>query len=215
MPEPFSIFTGEKPYQRAPICVKYFASVKPGIMYGTTTASGSRAFDLALDDVEHRRLDRLGHDRRRRLHDLELDVGAEHRAQLAQQIVVGLAGQRAAVDLELGDAGDHVRLVAGAHDGRRRGVAEQRREAARDRRAGHQPRDAREQLRPREQLDERLDQRGLARAQRVEEVGRRTSSDAPAARAVPSARERFAELGHDAVVARHRAVPGLAGDPRA
>ncbi|MBK9033503.1 MAG: serine/threonine protein kinase [Myxococcales bacterium] len=43
MPDAFSIFTGEKPYQRAPSWVKYLASVKPGIMYGTTVASGSRA----------------------------------------------------------------------------------------------------------------------------------------------------------------------------
>src|SRR4029077_20876234 len=43
IPEPRSILTGENPYQRAPIRVKYFASVKPGIRYGITIASGSRA----------------------------------------------------------------------------------------------------------------------------------------------------------------------------
>ena len=48
MPELRSILTGEKPYQRAPICVKYFASVKPGIRYGTTSASGSRASTCRL-----------------------------------------------------------------------------------------------------------------------------------------------------------------------
>ena len=85
-----------------------------------------------------------------RLDDLELDVVAEHRAQLAQQIVVGLAGQRAAVDLELGDAGDHVRLRAGAHDRRRGGVASSAEKLRAIDAPGHEPRDAREQLRPRD-----------------------------------------------------------------
>ena len=80
---------------------------------------------------------------------------------------------------------------------------------------GHQARDAREQLRTGEQLDQRLDQRGLLRAHRVEEVRRRTSVACTGSCVAAERGERLAEARDHAVVPRHRAVAGLAGDARA
>jgi hypothetical protein len=86
------IFTGAKPYQRAPACAKYLPSVKPGMRYGTTVASGSNRPTwrwIAVHISDSTGSVTIGG---AELHDLELDVVAQHRAQLAQE-VLGRSGR--------------------------------------------------------------------------------------------------------------------------